>query len=145
MWVSADCVQTTSESWRAGVVCTRVNLRWLIAGVKRAGLEVLDISFASGSASVLGCDVSPAMARCSGSAKELPLVVQNSGRAVELVKGHESFLEFGHRGAVSIFDDSFKIRASVEFRGNRSVQCGWSSEPLAGSCLFVVSNGLLRA
>ena len=43
-----------------GANCTNVHLARLIAGVQKAGLDVHDISLASGSADVLGYEVSPA-------------------------------------------------------------------------------------
>ena len=42
-----------------------------------------------------------------------------SGRAMELVNGHESFLSLSNRGALSILDTSFKFtRASYLASGN---------------------------
>ena len=49
-----------------GENCTDVHLARLIAGVQKAGLDVTDISPASGSGHVLGYEVSPANAYCSG-------------------------------------------------------------------------------
>ena len=67
---------------------------------------------ASGSADVLGFEVSPANAYCSGAGKRIPRFRSVArtvssrrrigGRAVELVNGHESFLPPINRGALSI-------------------------------------------
>ena len=52
-----------------GADCTDVHLARLIAGVKKASLDVHDISLASGSADVSGYEVSPANSHCSGTRK----------------------------------------------------------------------------
>ena len=54
-----------------GADCTNVHLARLTAGVQRAGLYVHDISLASGSADVLGYEVSLATAYCSGWGKRM--------------------------------------------------------------------------
>ena len=54
-----------------GASCTNVRLERLIAGVKKASLDVHDISLASGSAHVLGYEVFPAIAYCSGTGKRI--------------------------------------------------------------------------
>ena len=106
-----------------GANCTDVHLARLIAGVQKAGLDVHDISLASGSADVLGYEVTPANAYCSGTSKRVSLfrsVAQTvssrrriSGRAMELVNGHEPFLALSNRGVLSILDASSKFaRAS---------------------------------
>ena len=94
-----------------GADCTNVRLARLIAGVQKASLDVHDTSLANGSADVHGCEVSPA-SQWSGSsgnhvftvARTVPSRRRMSGRAMELVNGHESFLALSNRGALSIFD-----------------------------------------
>ena len=49
--------------------CTNVHLARLIASIQKTGLDVHDISRADGSADVLGYEVSPANAYCSGTGK----------------------------------------------------------------------------
>ena len=98
---------------------TNVRLAYLIEGVQKAGLDVHDISLSSGSADVLGCEVSPGNAYYSGTGKRISRIRsvartvssrrRISGRAVELVYGHESFLALSNRGALSIVDASFKF------------------------------------
>ena len=111
-----------------GADCTNVHLARLIAGVKKAGLDAHDISLARRSADVLGYEVSPANSYCSGTCKRIARVCsvartvssrrRISGRAVELVNGHESFLSLTNRGALSILDASFKFeRASYVMAG----------------------------
>ena len=106
-----------------GANCTNVHLVRLIAGVNTACRDVHDISLASGSADVLGYEVSPANAYCSWTRKRIARVRsvartvsarrRISGRAMELVNGHESFLALSIRGALSILDASFRFaRAS---------------------------------
>ena len=105
-----------------------VGFRWsyaharLISGVQKASLDVHDISLASGRADVLGCEVSPASACCCGTGKRISRICSGartvssrrrfSGRAMELVNGHESFLALSNRGALSILDASFKFARS---------------------------------
>ena len=94
---------------------TNIHLARLIAGGKRAGLDVHDISLASGSADVLGYEYS----NCSGSGKRMARIRpvartvssrrRISGRVMELVNGHESFLALGNRGVVSVLDASFML------------------------------------
>ena len=55
-----------------GATCTR-----LIAGAKEAGFDVHSISFASGSADVLGCEVSPANTYCCGKGKRIARTVSS--------------------------------------------------------------------
>ena len=84
-----------------GANCTNVHLACLIAGVQKAGLDVRDVSLASASAVVLGYEVSSANAYCSGTGKRISRISSVagmvssrrciSGRAMELVNGHESF------------------------------------------------------
>ena len=102
-----------------GANCTNVQIARLIAGVKRAGVHVHDISLASGSADVLGYEVSPANSHCSGTVTRIARIRsvartvssrrRRSGRAMELVNGHDSFLAHSSRGALSILDASFKF------------------------------------
>ena len=54
-----------------GIDCTNVHFARLMAGVKGAGLNIHDISQASGSANVLGYELLPASAFCSGTAKRV--------------------------------------------------------------------------
>ena len=58
-----------------GANCTNVPLARPIAGVQKVGLDVHDISRASGSADVLGYEVSPADAYCSGAGKRISRVL----------------------------------------------------------------------
>ena len=102
-----------------GADYTDVHLARLIAGVKRASLDVHDLSLASGSSDVLGYEVSPANAYRSGTGKRISRirsVVRTvssrrciSGPAMELVSGHEFFLAVRNCGAHSIFDATFKF------------------------------------
>ena len=84
-----------------------------------ARVDVHDRSHASGSAEVLGYEVSPANSYCSGTGRRIarirPVARTDSSRrriggpAMELVNGHEYFLALSNRGALSIFDASFKL------------------------------------
>ena len=113
-----------------GANCTSVHLARSIAGVQKVSLDVHDISRASGSAGVLGYEVSPADAYCSGAGKRISRLLsvartvssrrRINGRAMELVNGHDSFLALCNRGALSILDASFQLaqapyKVSVEF------------------------------
>ena len=114
-WSCADNLGVLAR----GANNNNVHLARLIAGVKRAGLDVHDTSHASGSADVLGDEVSPVNLYCSGTGKRLSRLRsvartvstrrRISGRAMELVNGHEYFLALGNRGTLSIFDASFKF------------------------------------
>ena len=84
--------------------------------------------FTSGRADVLGFEVSPANAYCSGPGKRISRIRsvartvssrrRISGRAMEFVNGHESLLAFSKCGALSILDASFKLaRASDSVAG----------------------------
>ena len=105
-WPYADSVGVLAR----GANCTNVHLARLIAGVQKAGLDVHDISRASGSAAVLGYEVSPAHASCSGMSKRISRIRtvarrvssrrRIGWRAMELVSGHESFLAVGNRGVL---------------------------------------------
>ena len=55
----------------SGANCTDVHLARLIAGIQKVGLDVHDITLASGSADVLGYEVSPANSDCSGKGKRI--------------------------------------------------------------------------
>ena len=102
-----------------GANCTNVHLARLMAGVQKAGLDVHDISLASGSAGVIGYDVSPVNAHCSGTGMRISRIRSVArrrrfcGRAMELGSGQEFFLALSNRGALSILDASYKFaRAS---------------------------------
>ena len=81
-----------------GTACSNVHLARLVASVQKAGLDVHDISLASGSADVLGCEVSPANTYGSGTgnrisrtrsvARTVSSRRRISGRAMEHVDGH---------------------------------------------------------
>ena len=115
-----------------GANCTNAHLARLIAGVKKAGLDVHDMSLPSGSADVLGCEVSPANAYCSGTDSTYAIRTVSSrrrtgGLAVELVGGHESFLAHRNRGALSILDASFKFsQASYLGQEGQGQLCAWN-------------------
>ena len=113
--------------------CTNVYLASLIAGVQEAGLNVHDIFLVSGSADVLGYGMSPSSACCSGTSKQISRIRavartvsssrRISGRTVELVNGHESFLALSNRGALSILDVSFKFARTSSLASRKS----WST------------------
>ena len=93
-----------------GENCTNVHLARLIAGVQKAGLDVHDASLASGSAAVLGYEVSAnayyngtgkRMARTLSVARTVSSRRRISSRAMELVNGHEFSLALSNRGALS--------------------------------------------
>ena len=65
-----------------GANCTNVHLARLIVCVKGDGLDVHDISLASGSADVLSDEVSPANAYCSGTSNVKLVFVQSRGRSL---------------------------------------------------------------
>ena len=113
-----------------GADSTNVHLARHIAGVQKAGLDVHDMSLASGSADVLGYDVSPSSVCCFGTSKRISRVrsvartvstCRRVGRrAMELVDGHESFLALSNLGVLSILHGSFKFaRASYLVFGER--------------------------
>ena len=84
-----------------GADCTNVHLARLIAGAKKASLDVHDISLARGSADVPGGEVSQANSSCSGTRKRIARVCSVArtvssrrricGHAMELVKGSRVF------------------------------------------------------
>ena len=83
-----------------GANCTDVHLARLIAGVQKTCLDVHDISLASGSADVLGYEVSPTNAYRCGTGKRISRIRSLArtvssrrrviGRPMELVNDHES-------------------------------------------------------
>ena len=79
----------------------------------RAGLDFQHISLANGDADVLGYEVlqwnGKRIARIRLVARTVSSRCRVSGRAMELVNGHESFLALSDRGALSILDASFKF------------------------------------
>ena len=106
-----------------GANCTHNHLARLIAGAQKAGLDVHDVVHASGSADVLGYEVSPANSCCGGAGKQKSCMRsvgrtvssrrRISSRAMEFVSGHESFVALSNRGDLSILNASFKFpRAS---------------------------------
>ena len=114
--------------WLAVQTALKVHFARSSAGVQKACLDVHDISLASGSAYVLGYEVSPANACCSEMCTRISRIRsvartvssrrRISGRAMELVNGHESFLALSNRGALLILDASFKFaRASYLVSG----------------------------
>ena len=125
-----------------GENCADVHLARLNAGVQKVGLDVHDISFASGNA----VEVSPANVYCSGTNKRISRTRsvsrtvssrrRISGRAMELVSGHESFLALSKRGALSILDASFQICASVPLDFRRAmVNCAFGTESFRDNSL----------
>ena len=99
-----------------GADCTKVHIVRLFAGVRKAGLDVHDMSLARGSADVLGYELSPASACCSGTGKRIARIRwtvsvrrRMNSRAMELISDHESVLALSNRGALSIFDASFQF------------------------------------
>ena len=125
-----------------GANCTNVHLARLIAGVQKAGLDVRDISPASGSADALGREVSPANAYCSGTGKWIARVRsvarkvssrrRTSGRAMELINGHESYLSLINRGTLSILE-RVRLFWLQECLGQL---CVWSKEHVEESYVF---------
>ena len=111
-----------------GANCTNVHLARLIAGVKKAGLDFHDISLASGSADVLGYEVYPANAYCSGADKRLARIRSVATDGL-FAPSHQRpsdgarqwsrvLLALSNRGALSILDASFKFaRASYLVSG----------------------------
>ena len=65
-----------------GASCTKVHLARHIAGGKKAGLDVHDISLACGSADVLGYEVSPVNACCRGTAGKSIARIRSVARTV---------------------------------------------------------------
>ena len=106
-WSYADNFRVLAR----GADCSNVHLARLIAGVKRAGLDVDDLSLASGTSDVLGYEVSPANSYCSGTGKRIARIRSVARtissrrrvgrRAMELVNRHESFLALINRGALN--------------------------------------------
>ena len=129
-WSNADDFWALAR----GANTTDVHLARLVASVKKTGLDVHDIPFASGYTDVLGYEVSPAKSYCSGTseriarsrsvARTVTSRQRNGGRAMELVNGHESFLALSNRGALSILDASFNFAgASYLVSGELLVNC----------------------
>ena len=67
-WSHADNLRCTGSRCKPALMFI---LARLIAGVQKAGLDVHDICLASGSAHVLGNEVSPADSYCSGTGKRI--------------------------------------------------------------------------
>ena len=82
--VSVGRTLTIFGFWR-GANCPNVHLARLVAGVQKGGLDVHDISLASGSANVLGYGVSPANACCSGKINGYHVFAQSHGRSLRAV------------------------------------------------------------
>ena len=114
-----------------GVNCTNVHLARPIAGVQKVGLDVHDISRASGSADVLGYESVSSRRVLQWSGKRISRIRsvartvssrrRINGRAMGLVNGHDAFLALCNRGAPSILDASFQVAQapsmfSEEFR-----------------------------
>ena len=106
--------------WLAALTALTFILRVSFAGVQKARLDVHDISLPVEGADVLGCDLFPDKAYCSGTGKRISRIRsvartlssrrRVSGRATEVVNGHGSSL--------SILDASFKFaRASYLVSG----------------------------
>ena len=138
-----------------GAICTDVHLARLIAAVQKAGLDVHDISLASGSADVLAYEVSLANAYCSGAGKRIARirsVAQTvssrhriSGRAMELVNGHKSFLALSNRWALSVLHASFKFaRASYLVLGELWLTLRLEQRAFGGILCLVRSDSTLR-
>ena len=79
-----------------GTDCTDVHFARLIACVQKACLDAHEMSLASGSGDVLGCEVSPANGRGTGKrisrirsvARTVSSRRRIGGRTMELVHGH---------------------------------------------------------
>ena len=114
---------------------------------KKAGLDVHHISRASGSADVLGYEVSPVNACCSGTSKRISRIRSVArtvsrrrilGRAMQLVNGHGSFLALSNRGVLnrSLMPASKLHGRPTRFQENHGQLCVWSKEHLVGSYVF---------
>ena len=100
-----------------------------------------------GSADVLGYEVSPANASCSGSSKRIARNRsvartvsprrRTGGQAMELVSGHECFLALNNRGALSVLDASFTCAWNIEHSGRFYV-----SSAVVGLCAGLMSASL---
>ena len=109
--VSVGRMLTIFGFWRAGQTAPTF-ISHVSKQVKRAGFDVHDLSLASGSADVLGYEGSPAHFHCSGAGSSTALVRsvartvsshrRISGRAMEVVSGHESFLARSNRGLLRL-------------------------------------------
>ena len=71
-----------------GANCTNAHLARLIAGVQKACLDVHDTSLASGSADVLGCELSPANSYCTGTGKRT-VRIRSVARTVSSRRSHQ--------------------------------------------------------
>ena len=115
-----------------GTDCTNVHLARLIAGVQKDGLDDHSIFLASESADVLGNEVSPANAYCSGTGKRISRIrsvartvslrCRTSGRAMEL----SQFLTHA----------SSSHGRRIWFAESRGQLCVWSRELLVESYVF---------
>ena len=118
---------------------TDVHLARLIAGVQKAGLDVHDIAHASGSADVLGYEVSPASSDCVGVGQRRSRVCsvaravssrrRISGRTMELVNGHEFFWH----SATVVLSQSLTTASSsrgppTNFQEGHGQLCVWNRE-----------------
>ena len=114
--VSAGRMLTIFGFWH----CTNVHLARLIASVTRAGLDVHDTCTLPAEVqmfSIMMCDQptrieverGERIARIRSVAWTIFARRRVSGRAMELVNGHESFLALSNRGALSILHASFKF------------------------------------
>ena len=107
-------MRTIFEVLARGENCTNVHL--LIAGVQRAGLDVHDISRAD----VLGCEVSPANAHCSGTGNGYHVFAQSHGRslhAVGLAGGRRSSSMVTSLSWQSAIVEFLVLDASFKFAG----------------------------
>ena len=129
-WSNADIFGSLAR----GANCTNVHLERLIAGVKRVGLDVHDISGASGSADVLGYEVSPANSYCGGTGKRIARIRsvartvssrrRISGRAMYLVSDESSWCS-----AIVVLSPTSSSRGRLFWcQGSHGQPCAWNRE-----------------
>ena len=131
-----------------GANTTDVHLARLSPGVKRSGLDVHNKSLASGSGDVLSYEVSTVkrMARVRSVARTVSSRCRISGRAMELVNGHEFFLALSNRGALSqtLMQASSSRGRFTWLLGNHGLLCAWNTEHLGEILCFFRSDWSLR-
>ena len=130
-----------------GANCTNVQLARLIAGAQKVGLDVHGAAHATGSADVFGFVVFPANAHSSGTGKRISRIRsiartvssrrRISGRAMQLVSGHESFCRSATVGLSQFLMQVSSSRGRlIWFQESLCQLCVWSEGHLEESYVF---------
>ena len=130
-----------------GANCTNVHLARLIPGVKKAGLDLHDISHASGSAHVLRYEVPPASSYCGGTGKRIARIrsvawTVSSRRRISGRWISSTVKSLSWRSAAVVLSHPLTPASSLHgtlfwFRGSHGQPCAWNSVSSAVIGVFV--------